>query len=155
MKIQLDVNDELYEVDIRPQDRLSDVLRDKLDLKGTKRGCDYAGCGACTVLVGGKSLYSCTIFAASAEGKKIMTIEGLAKNGELHSLQKAFLDHGAYQCGFCTPGMIMALYATLNGREDVPEGEIREAISGNICRCTGYVKIIEAAIAYSKGGPKR
>jgi len=155
MKITLNVNDEIHKIDIRPQDNLADVLREELNLKGTKRGCDYGGCGACTVVVDGKSVYGCATFAASAEGKKIITIEGLSKNGELHPLQRAFLDNGAYQCGFCTPGMIMTLYGSLNGRKDTSENQIKDAIRGNICRCTGYVKIIEAVLDYSKGGSRR
>jgi len=155
MKVILNVNDEIHEADIKPSDRLSDVLRDKLKMKGTKRGCDTGGCGACTVVVDGKAVYSCSTFAASVEGKKIITIEGLSKNGELHTLQKAFLEHGAVQCGFCTPGMIMALYAALEGKKEVTADYVKEAIAGNICRCTGYVKIINAALSVDKGGLKR
>jgi carbon-monoxide dehydrogenase small subunit len=152
MKIELNVNGDIHELNIKPEETLADVLRERLNLKGTKKGCDYGGCGACTVVIDGKPVYSCSTFAASAQGKKIITIEGLSKDGQLHPLQRAFLHHGAYQCGFCTPGMIMTLHGTLNGRKNITQEEIREAIRGNICRCTGYVKIVEAVIDCAKGG---
>jgi aerobic-type carbon monoxide dehydrogenase small subunit (CoxS/CutS family) len=142
--ITLTVNDETYEIDVQPKDLLLDVIRDKLSLTGTKRGCDTGECGACTVIMSGKPVNSCLVLAVEADGREITTIEGLAKNGILHPLQEAFVKHGAIQCGFCTPGMILSAKALLDGNSDPTEEEIRVAISGNLCRCTGYTKIIEA-----------
>jgi carbon-monoxide dehydrogenase small subunit len=152
--VTLDVNDEIHRVSIKAYDRLVDVLRDKLHLMGTKRGCDTGGCGACTVIIDGKAVYSCLTLAASAEGKKIRTIEGMSRDGDLHPLQKSFIDLGAVQCGFCTPGMIMSL-STLydeNGKPKalITEEQVRETLEGNICRCTGYKKIFDAALAPTK-----
>ena len=154
MDVKLNVNGEVHDVRVKPYERLVDVLRDKLDLKGTKRGCDKGGCGACTVVIDGKPAYSCLTLAASAEGKKILTIEGLSKDGTLHPLQDAFIEYGAIQCGYCTPGMVMSLLPLFSGRgkkrEGITEEKVKQAISGNICRCTGYVKIIDAALATAK-----
>jgi carbon-monoxide dehydrogenase small subunit len=149
VSIKLMVNGETHDVLIKPYERLVDVLRDKLKLKGTKRGCDTGGCGACTVVMDGKPVYSCLTFAASAAGKKIFTIEGLSKDGDLHALQNAFITHGAIQCGFCSPGMMMSLSTLFYGEEveGLNEEKIKEIISGNICRCTGYVKIVDATLA--------
>jgi len=148
--IKLEVNGEQYEVDVKPYWTLLYVLREKLGLKGTKNGCGEGDCGACTVIMDGKSVHSCLVLAVQADGKKILTIEGLAKEGKLHPLQEAFVEHGAIQCGFCTPGMIMAAKALLDENPNPTREEIREAISGNICRCTGYVKIIKAIEAAAK-----
>jgi carbon-monoxide dehydrogenase small subunit len=150
MMIKLEVNGEQYEVDVKPYWTLLYVLREKLGLKGTKNGCGEGDCGACTVIMDGKSVHSCLVLAVQADGKKILTIEGLAKEGKLHPLQEAFVEHGAIQCGFCTPGMIMAAKALLDENPNPTREEIREAISGNICRCTGYVKIIKAIEAAAK-----
>jgi len=121
-----------------------DVLREDLGLKGTKRGCDLGQCGACTVLLDGRPVLSCTLLSVQADGKKITTIEGIASEGKLHPLQEAFVAEGATQCGFCTPGMILSAKALLDRNSNPADDEIRLAISGNLCRCTGYTKIIRA-----------
>ncbi len=123
---------------------LLDFLRGELGLKGTKKGCDSGQCGACTVLMNGKTVDACLVLAIQADGREILTIEGLSSGGRLHPLQEAFVEEGAVQCGFCTPGMILSAKALLDEKKDPSEEEIREALSGNLCRCTGYVKIIKA-----------
>jgi len=143
-KTRLIVNDQEYELLIRPSKTLLDVLRDDLGLTGTKRGCDSGECGACTVLLEGIPVLSCITLACEVEGRRIQTIEGMAKDGELHPVQKAFIEYGAIQCGFCTPGMILSAVALLKGNKTPSTDEIKKAISGNLCRCTGYIKIIEA-----------
>jgi carbon-monoxide dehydrogenase small subunit len=148
--ITLKVNGESYEVRVKPSETLLEVLRDKLGLTGTKEGCDTGKCGACTVLIEGKAVRSCLTLAVAARDKEITTIEGLARGQELHPIQQAFVEHGALQCGFCTPGMIMISKAFLADNPDPTEKEIREALVGNICRCTGYVKIVEAIQASAK-----
>ncbi len=142
--IRLIVNGDPYEVIVKPSETLLEVLRNKLGLTGAKHACDTGKCGACTVLIDGKPIRSCLTLAISVRDRGISTIEGLAKDGELHPIQKAFIEHGALQCGFCTPGMIMFAKALLEENPKPQEEEIREALSANICRCTGYVKIIEA-----------
>ena len=142
--IELKVNGEAYEVAIQPWRTLLEVLRNDLGLTGAKRGCDEGDCGACTVIIDGKTKLACLTLAIEAEGKEIETIEGLAKGGELHPIQEAFVEHGAIQCGFCTPGMILSAKALLEENPKPSEEEIRRGISGNLCRCTGYVKIVEA-----------
>lgn len=142
--IKLNVNGNDYDVAVDTSTPLGIVLRDKLGFTGVKIGCYDGDCGACTVLADGKPVASCTALAAQMQGKKILTIEGLAKDGNLHPLQKAFIDCAAVQCGFCTPGMIMASVALLNENPDPTEDEIRDYLRGNICRCTGYMKIIDA-----------
>lgn len=144
MMIKLDVNGEVREVDVKPHWTLLFVIREKLKLKGAKNGCGEGECGACTVIMDGKAVHPCLILASQAEGKKITTIEGLGKGGNLHPLQEAFVEYGAIQCGFCTPGLIMAAKALLDENPNPNEDEIREVISGNICRCTGYVKVVKA-----------
>jgi carbon-monoxide dehydrogenase small subunit len=119
-------------------------IRDTLGLTGTHVGCDTSDCGACTVILDGKAVKSCTILAVQADGKELLTVEGLAKDGALHPLQEGFLQKNGVQCGFCTPGMLMALYWLLGRKSNPTEEQIREVISGNLCRCTGYVKIVEA-----------
>lgn len=146
MQLQMTVNGELVTKSIQEDDMLLDVLREELHLTGVKKGCGKGECGACTVILDGKAVNSCMIPAAKAEGCHIETIEGLSKNGVLHPLQRAFVDCGAIQCGFCTPGMILSAKALLDRTLTPTEAELREAISGNICRCTGYVKIREAIL---------
>jgi aerobic-type carbon monoxide dehydrogenase small subunit (CoxS/CutS family) len=143
-KIPLRINGRTYEVDLGPYDLLSDVIRDELGLKGTKRGCDYGGCGACTVLMDGQAIYSCMMPARHVEGHEITTIEGLAQAGNLTSVQQAFVKETAFQCGYCTPGFIMAATALLKRKPTPTEDDIREALAGNLCRCTGYTSIFKA-----------
>ena len=134
----------------KPSIRLLDLLRDKFNLTGTKEGCGVGECGACTVLMNGKAINSCLILAAQIEGCEIVTIEGIANGTELHPIQKNFLKHGSIQCGFCTPGMVLSAYALLEENPDPTEEEIKDAIAGNLCRCTGYKQIIEAVKETSK-----
>ncbi len=148
--LRLHVNGEEFEILTGVHRTLFEVLREDLGLSGTKRGCDLGTCGACTVLIEGKPYLSCLTLAADVQGKKILTIEGLSQKGELHSLQKAFVEKGAIQCGFCTPGMILTAKAFLEERPHPTEGEVKKAISGNLCRCTGYVKIVEAILSVSE-----
>jgi len=129
---------------------LLDVLR-REGYVGAKRGCETGACGACTVLVNGKPIDSCLMFAAQADGKDILTIEGLAEGDQLHPLQEAFLDHGAVQCGYCTPGMILSTKALLDHNPDPTETQVREMLSGNLCRCTGYTKPVAAVMAAARG----
>jgi len=143
-KVQFIINGEQVEVDVEPRRTLLQVIRDDLGLTGTKEACDSGECGSCTVLVDGIPVYSCLILAVEAEGKDILTVEGLMEGEKLHPLQEAFRDYGAVQCGFCTPGMLLTAKAFLEGNPRPTEEEVRAAIAGNICRCTGYVKIVEA-----------
>jgi len=145
--IELKVNGIGYEVAINPQDLLINVLRKNLGFTGTKKGCGQGDCGTCTVIIDGKRALSCITLAIACRGKEILTIEGLEKNGALDLIQQAFLDKGAVQCGFCTPGMIMAAKALLDENQHPTMDEIRRGMSGNLCRCTGYVKIAEAVEA--------
>ncbi len=146
-KIRLMVNREPYEVEAPPWKTLVKVIRDDLGLTGTKEGCNTGECGACTVLLDGKPVNSCLVLAVDAADKEILTIEGLADGDKLHPVQEAFVEYGAIQCGFCTPGMILSAKALLDENPDPTEEEVREAISSNLCRCTGYAKIIEAILA--------
>jgi carbon-monoxide dehydrogenase small subunit len=143
-QIKLRVNGVEYDVSIKPQWTLLDVLRDEVGLMGTKKGCDKGACGACTVIMNGEAILSCLVLAIQCQGKDILTIEGLVQDGKLDSLQDAFVKHGAIQCGFCTPGMIMASRALLQKTPHPSEEEIKRGLSGNLCRCTGYTKIIAA-----------
>ena len=145
--LKLHVNGENYEVLTEIHKTLLEVLREDLGITGTKRGCDLGTCGACTVLIDDKPYLSCLTLAVDVQGKKVLTIEGLAKDGELHPLQKAFAEKGAIQCGFCTPGMILTAKAFLDEQPHPSVGEVKKAISGNLCRCTGYVKIVEAILS--------
>jgi len=145
--IKLTVNGEPYEVEVEPHMTLLEVLRDKLNLTGTKGSCGVGECGTCTVLVDGKPFLSCLTLAITVRDKNILTIEGLARDKKLHILQKAFLEHGAVQCGFCTPAMLLTAKALLDENPNPTREEIREYISGVLCRCTGYVKIIEAIMS--------
>jgi carbon-monoxide dehydrogenase small subunit len=142
--INLTINGDDFEAMVSPTDFVVDVIRDKVGLTGTKKGCGVGDCGACTVLLDGMPVLSCLTLALSCEGKSITTIEGLSRNGTLHPVQQAFLDKGAIQCGFCTPGMILSSKALLDRIPNPTEEEIKIGIAGNLCRCTGYVKIIEA-----------
>lgn len=142
--MELKVNGRSYEVMVSPRDLLVDVLRGQLGLTGTKQGCGTGDCGACTVLMNGRPTLSCLTLVLSCRGKEIQTIEGLETNGKLDALQQAFMDHGAVQCGFCTPGMIMSAKALLAENPGISQEEIRRGLAGNLCRCTGYVKIVEA-----------
>ncbi len=148
--IELKVNGETYEVAIEPRRTLLEVLRDSLGLTGAKKACDTGDCGACTVIMEGKPVVSCLVLAIEAQGKDILTIEGLANNGQLHPLQQAFVQYGAIQCGFCTPGMILSAKVLLDENPKPTEAEVKSAIAGNLCRCTGYTKIIEAILAASQ-----
>jgi len=145
--IELKVNGELHDVVIDSHRTLLEVLRESIGLMGTKEGCDQGACGACTVLLDGKPVPSCMVLAIDAQGKDILTIEGLASGSELHPIQKAFINLGAIQCGFCSPGMMLTAKALLDQKLDPSWAEVEAAISGNLCRCTGYVKIIEAVMA--------
>ncbi|MCK4369133.1 MAG: (2Fe-2S)-binding protein [Dehalococcoidales bacterium] len=149
--LRLTVNGQPYELYIKPKTLLVEVLRDHLGLTGTKRGCDSSSCGACTVMLNGMAVRSCSVLALQANGGEVLTVEGLAKGNELNSLQKAFLDYGAFQCGFCTSGMLMSATALLNENPKPTKEQIKEGIDGNICRCTGYNSIIRAVTAVVKG----
>lgn len=138
------INGQDYELEVESNRLLVDLLREDLGLTGTKINCGIGVCGACTVLVDGQAVNSCLMLAVDAAGKQITTIEGLAQGGQLHPLQEAFVNHGAIQCGFCTPGMILSAKALLDENSTAGEPEIRRTIAGNLCRCTGYVKIVEA-----------
>jgi len=143
-KITLNINNKLYEMEIAPNRILADLLREDLGLTGTKKSCEIGVCGSCTVLLDGAAVNSCLILAVDCEGKKITTIEGVSQNEKLDRLQESFVDTGAVQCGFCTPGMILSAKALLTVNPKPTEFEIRKAIAGNLCRCTGYAKIVEA-----------
>jgi carbon-monoxide dehydrogenase small subunit len=145
------LNGEEVTVQVKPSATLVEVLRDQLELTGTKVACGEGECGACTVLLDGKPVNSCLVPALKAQGREVMTVEGLAPLGELHPLQKAFVEHGAVQCGYCTPGMLMSAKALLDHNANPTEEEVRLAISGNLCRCTGYAKIVEAVLDASAG----
>ncbi|MCL2336004.1 MAG: (2Fe-2S)-binding protein [Firmicutes bacterium] len=143
--IELEINGRIYEIPVSPKDLLVDVVRKKVGLTGTKKGCGQGDCGACTVLLDGEPVLSCITLAIACQGKKITTIEGLvAEDGTLHPIQQSFVEHGAVQCGFCTPGMILSSKALLDKNQQPTELEIKRGIAGNICRCTGYKRIVEA-----------
>ena len=144
LTIQLKVNGDLHSVEIEPAETLLHVLRERLGLTGTKEGCGEGDCGACTILVDGKSVNSCIYPAIQADGCEILTVEGVEKSEKLSAIQKAFVDYGAVQCGFCSPGMIMATCALLDENKSPTEEEIRRGLSGNICRCTGYQAMVDA-----------
>jgi len=147
--IELKINGDSHELLVATNHTLLEVLRDQLGLMGTKRGCDLGACGACTVLINGEAYLSCIMLAMDAVGKEIITIEGLAASGDLHPLQSAFIDQGALQCGFCTPGMILTAEAILNEDEHPTEDMLKKKMAGNLCRCTGYKKIVEAVMSVS------
>jgi carbon-monoxide dehydrogenase small subunit len=143
-KIRIKVNETLHITSVPANLILSDFIRDRLGLTGTKKGCDSGNCGACTVLLDGKPVNSCLILTVEADGCSVDTIEGLQQGRRLHSLQEAFIEHGAIQCGFCTPGMILSAKALLDESPNPSDEQIRQALAGNFCRCTGYAKIMEA-----------
>jgi len=142
--VNINVNGTDYSAAVKSNATLLDLLRDELQLTGTKRGCDLGDCGACTVIMDGKAVNSCLVLAVEAEGRSVQTIEGVAKGSELHAIQKAFIEKGAIQCGFCTPGMIMRVKSFLDDNPNPSTDEMKSELSGNLCRCTGYVKIFEA-----------
>jgi carbon-monoxide dehydrogenase small subunit len=148
--ITLTVNGDSYQVEIDPRRTLLDVLRDNLELHGTHLGCDSGDCGACTILFDGEPVPACLLLAVDAEGHQIITVEGLVQNGEPHAVQKAIVKHGGVQCGYCTPGIVISSVALLRRTPHPTEEEVREAIAGNLCRCTGYQKIIEAVLDTSE-----
>lgn len=151
-ELQLKINGESFRVEVLPSALLLDVLRDELGLTGTKRGCETGYCGCCTVIVAGKAIHSCSMLAYRAKEHEIVTIEGLEKDGKLHPLQRSFMEHGASQCGYCSPGMILSGKALLDSNPKPSEAEIRRALSGNLCRCTGYLPIIEAVLSVAQEG---
>jgi glyceraldehyde dehydrogenase small subunit len=150
-ELKFKVNGQPYDLFVKPKSLLSDVLRNDLGLTGTKRGCNSSSCGACTVMLNGMSVKSCSVLALQANGAEVVTVEGLAKGNKLSPIQRAFLDHGSFQCGFCTPGMLMSSTALLTENPKPTKEEIKEGIDGNICRCTGYNSIIRAITAVVKG----
>jgi carbon-monoxide dehydrogenase small subunit len=149
-KIRITVNGQKIEAAVAPNQTLAEFLRYHLALTGTKEGCDTGDCGACTVIVNGKAVNSCLVLAVEVQGGSVTTIEGLADNGDLHPLQKAFIDHGTVQCGFCTPGMILGAKALLDENANPTEEDIRLGLAGNLCRCSGYVNIVKAVSAAAR-----
>jgi carbon-monoxide dehydrogenase small subunit len=149
MIVRLTVNGTAHEHDVEPRLLLVHFLREVLELKGANVGCDTSSCGACTVLVEGESVKSCTMLAIQADGTSITTIEGLARDGRLHAMQEAFREHHALQCGYCTPGMVMAAVSLLQEHPSPTDTEVREGLEGNLCRCTGYHNIVKAVLAAS------
>ena len=145
--IEIKVNGHDYELEIQPWRTLLEVLRDHLNLTGTKQSCAEGHCGACTVIVNGEAVNACLMLAVEAQGKEIITIEGLARGDELHPIQEAFVNHGAVQCGFCTPGLIMATKAFLEETPTPSDEEIKRVLAGHLCRCTGYVQVVESVQA--------
>ncbi len=156
MQVRLSINGEQHEADVEPRLLLVHMIREVLRLTGTHIGCDTTHCGACTILMDGRPVKSCTIFAVQAQGKELMTVEGLEQDGKLHPLQEGFMAEHGLQCGYCTPGMLMTSFAFLKKHPKPSEDDIRWAISGNLCRCTGYVNIVKAvqhaAAKISQGG---
>ncbi len=156
VKVSMNVNGQAMAVDVPGGERLLDTIRERLCLTGTKEGCGVGECGACTVIVNGRGVNSCLVLTAQCDGAEIITVEGLAKDGEMHPLQRAFIEHGAVQCGFCTPGMLMSAKALLEANPHPGRDEIRQAIAGNLCRCTGYEQIVQAieSVARQAGQPE-
>ena len=158
MPVQFEVNGKAVEVAVEPRVSLADCLRHQLRLTGTHLGCEHGVCGACTIIVDGAAVRSCLMLAVQAEGSKITTVEGLSTDGELTPLQKSFRKHHALQCGFCTPGMLTTAHALLSEEPDCDAARVREVLSGNLCRCTGYISIVEAVLdaraAYRKDAPR-
>lgn len=152
MKVEMTVNGESRSADVEPRTLLVHFLRDDLGLTGTNIGCDTSSCGACTVHIDGESVKSCTVLAVQADGADITTIEGLATGGELHPMQEAFMECHGLQCGYCTPGMVMAATSLLSENPDVDEAGVREGLEGNLCRCTGYHNIVKAVLSVGGDG---
>ena len=150
LALTLTINGQRHEVLIEPHRTLLDVLRADLGLTGTKENCLEAECGVCTVLVDGQTVNACILLAAQCQGREVLTIEGLGRDGQLHALQRAFIDHGAVQCGYCIPAMILSAKAYLDEHAAPTEGQVREALAGNLCRCTGYQKIVDAVLAAAR-----
>jgi len=148
--VTLRINGESYALHLRPSQTLLNVLRDDLELMGTKKGCDSGVCGACTVIMDGEPVLSCMTLAVRCQGKDILTIEGLAENGKLHPLQKSAIEHGAVQCGFCTSGWLLSAKVLLENNPSPTPEEVQTAVSGNLCRCTGYEKIVDSILAVAK-----
>jgi len=149
--VTLRINGESYALHLRPSQTLLDVLRDDLELMGTKKGCDSGVCGACTVIMDGEPVLSCMTLAVRCQGKDILTIEGLAENGKLHPLQKSAIEHGAVQCGFCTSGWLLSAKVLLENNPSPTPEEVQTAVSGSLCRCTGYEKIVDSILAVAEG----
>ena len=150
MRVRLSVNGESQEHEVEPRLLLVHYLREVVGLTGTNVGCDTSSCGACTVLMDGESVKSCTVLAVQADGTEVTTIEGMARDGVMHPIQEAFREHHALQCGYCTPGMVMAAASLLEEHRDPTEAEVREGLEGNLCRCTGYHNIVKAVLAAGK-----
>jgi len=150
-KLRFKVNGDEYEVYIHPKTLLAEVIRDHLGFTGTKRGCETVSCGACTVNINGASVKSCSVLAIQCQDMEVATVEGLEKNGKLSPIQRAFLDHGSYQCGFCTPGMLMSATAFIAEAKNPTKDQMKESIEGNVCRCTGYNSIVRAIEAVTQG----
>ena len=150
MEISVKINGEEHRQEVEPRTLLAHFLRDQIGLTGTNIGCDTSSCGACTVHVNGESVKSCTMFAVQADGEEVLTIEGLASNGELHPMQESFRQCHALQCGYCTPGMVMASVSLLKENPNPTEAEVREGLEGNLCRCTGYHNIVKAVMEVAK-----
>jgi carbon-monoxide dehydrogenase small subunit len=148
--VSFTLNGRPQEIEVEPHELLLDVVRERLGLTGAKRSCDVQVCGACTLLVDGRPVSACTMLAFEVRERSVLTIEGLAEDGKLHPLQEAFIEHGGFQCGFCTPGMILAAKALLDENPSPTEDQLKHFMHGNICRCTGYKKIIESIIAAAK-----
>ena len=148
--ISFTLNGSLRELEVEPHELLLDVIRNRMGLTGVKRSCDVQVCGACTLLLDGRPISSCTFLAFEADGRDVLTIEGLAQDGQLHPFQQAFIEHGGFQCGFCTPGMILTAKALLDQNPDPAEEEVIHFMEGNICRCTGYKKILESILAAAR-----
>ena len=151
MRVRLSVNGASQEHEVEPRLLLVHYLREVVGLTGTNVGCDTSSCGACTVLMDGESVKSCTVLAVQADGTEITTIEGMARDGAMHPIQEAFREHHALQCGYCTPGMVMAAASLLKEHADLTEAEVREGLEGNLCRCTGYHNIVKAVLAAAGG----
>ncbi len=153
IRIAMQVNDASFEGEVEPRKTLADFLREDLGFTGVHLGCEHGVCGACSVLLNGAVVRSCILLAVQADGSQITTVEGLSKGDELHSMQRAFLEHHALQCGFCTPGMLLAAIDLLKHHANPTEAQIREALSGNLCMCTGYVNIVRAVAAAARSAP--
>jgi carbon-monoxide dehydrogenase small subunit len=152
MKINVTVNGQTHESDVEPRTLLVQYVRDDLGLTGTNIGCDTSSCGACSLHLDGEAVKSCTVLAVQADGSKVTTIEGLATDGKMHPMQEAFMQNHGLQCGFCTPGMVMAAIGLLNENPNPTEDEVRIGLEGNLCRCTGYHIIVQSILACAKGG---